>query len=643
MALPILDVLAVAAAIYLAFALRFDDLAPIAVIAAAVPVALLPLAVRPAINRIFGLYRHSWRFVSVPELLQLCLAIVLGTLLMLAVFVPLWLVNSPLVAGFPRSFWLIEAGLSLALMGLVRLVPRILLDYTAVHASDRRLPAILYGAGAAGAMMARGASRQPSAGVRPVAFLDDDPSKWGKVHAGVKVLGGLDAMSAIVGSTGAELLLITMPTASGETVRRVADEAIGLGLQVRTVPSLDEMLHGSFHPEAIRPLKMEDLLRRPPVEPTVLNELAADLRSETALVTGAGGSIGSELARQLVALSPRKVVLLDRAEGPLYELQLEIEAKGLALHTSVEYRIGDISNASAMQRLMESAQPSVIFHAAAYKHVPMMEQNPAGAVEVNVGGTLTLLEAAERSSVRRFVLVSTDKAVDPTSVMGATKRMAELLVAEFSAKTGRPWVSVRFGNVLGSSGSVVPIFQKQLERGEPLTVTHKDMTRYFMTIPEAVHLILQAATMARPGDLFVLDMGEPVRILDLATDILRLQGRDTARTPIRITAPRPGEKMHEQLYFGSETITHTDHPKVRRVISDNGRLALTSVARDLVTLAQAGADDELRTALRSAVGVIAKDSMTVDPTGTRAEDARTGPRAGPVRVSPYRDTARQKG
>ena len=607
--LPAADVVVVAMSAYLALAVRFDELTPIDRLIQWLPIIVLPLAVRPLLNWRWGLYSHSWRYVSIPELMQLVWATLAGTAIMVLAFLVLYVTGSPLVAGLPRSFWLLEAGLSMVMMGALRMGPRILVDIARPRAASRLQNTILYGAGDAGAMMARGAVRSPATGIRPVAFLDDNKHKWGRVHAGIPVRGGLDSLERVVRATKAELLLITMPTAAGEAVRRVADAAIAAGLQVRTVPSLDEMLNGTFDPGAIRPLKMEDLLRRPPVDTAVLNELAADLGSESILVTGAAGSIGSELARQLATLSPKKLILLDRAEGPLYELQLEFEARNADADTPVEYRVLDITNAGALNRLMESERPSVVFHAAAYKHVPMMEQNPAPAVEVNVGGTLTVLEAAEACGVQRFVLVSTDKAVDPTSVMGATKRVAELLVAEFSARTGRRWVCVRFGNVLGSSGSVIPIFQRQLEKGLPLTVTHEDMTRYFMTIPEATHLILQAATMARPGDLFVLDMGEPVRILDLARDFLRLQGR--GMTPISFTGPRPGEKMHEQLYFGGETIANTDHAKVRRVVSDNGYEVHVPLARELVALAQAGADDGLRAALKDAVKTTAYGASTM--------------------------------
>jgi FlaA1/EpsC-like NDP-sugar epimerase len=568
--LPLADIVAVSSAIYLAFALRLDEPFALNLVLAALPLAALPIVVRPTLNRLLGLWAHSWRYVSVPEITRLGVGVALGTLVMVGVYGASAFAWPLLVERFPRSFWILEAVLSFGLMTLVRFAPRVLADFRAARPAEHPHEvsrAILYGAGEAGAMMARGAVRQPSAGVRPVAFLDDDPQKWGTQHAGVLVQGGLNTMAEAKRLTGADLLLITMPSAPGEAIRRVAEAAIELGLRVRTIPSLDEMFNGAFDPQMTRPLRLEDLLRRPAVTPEAMAGLTSDLADEVVLVTGAAGSIGSELARQLHTVRPRRLVLLDRAEGPLYELQRDIERRqeGATERVPTVFQLADIANGAAMDRLVGAHRPTVIFHAAAYKHVSVMEEHPESAVEVNVGGTLALLNAAEEHGVERFVLVSTDKAVEPTGVMGASKRLAELLVAEYSNRLQRPWVSVRFGNVLGSSGSVVPIFQRQLENGEPLTITHEEMTRFFMTIPEAVHLILQAATMARAGDLFVLDMGQPVRILDLARDLIRLRGQRAERVPMTFTGLRPGERMHEQLFFSHEEVHKTAHPKVHRV------------------------------------------------------------------------------
>lgn len=641
LALPIADVVAVLAAIYLSFALRFDEVFPWSELIDALPLAALPLIVRPALNRTLRLYAHSWRYVSVPEVMRVGVAVALGTLLMLGAYAASAVVSPSIVEGFPRSVWILEAVLSLALMAAVRITPRIVADFRAGRPAETASPAsraILYGAGEAGAMMARGAARQPTAGVRPVAFLDDDPRKWGSFHAGVQVRGGLDAMAQVAQTTDAELLLITMPTASGDAVRRVAEAAMGMGLTVRTVPSLEEMFNGTFDPQMTRPLQLEDLLRRPPVKAEALAGLASAMSDEVVLVTGAGGSIGSELARQLLTVRPRRLVFVDRAEGSLYELQRDIEARqrGRRPAVATEFRLADITNRAAINRLVAASRPTIIFHAAANKHVSVMEEHPAAAVEVNVGGTLALLDAAADSHVERFVLVSTDKAVEPTGVMGASKRLAELLVTEYSSRLNKPWASVRFGNVLGSSGSVVPIFQAQLDKGEPLTITHAEMTRYFMTIPEAAHLIIQAATMARPGDLFVLDMGEPVRIVDLARDLLRLRGYDPDRAKIEYTGIRPGEKMHERLFYRTEDVERTTHPKVLRVRSADvrSRDGVRVVAQRLVDLAEAGGDVDVRQALMAAVGV--------DP-GRRADGLAQRAMADRLGATPARDQPRSPG
>ncbi len=347
--------------------------------------------------------------------------------------------------------------------------------------------------------MARSAERNPGTGVVPVGFLDDDPALTGKYVAGLRVFGGRDQLTRASELTGARTLLITMPSAPGAAVRPVVESALALGLEVRTVPPVTDLLDGSVAANRMRRIRVEDLLRRPIVTDHV-DGVAGIIRDQTVLITGAAGSIGSELARQVYALGPRRLILLDRAESPLYLLERELDGRdGHGSVPEVRIALANITNRPAMDRLISLEAPSVIFHAAAYKHVPMMEAHPSDAMFVNVSGTQAVLDAAASAGVERFVLVSTDKAVRPSSVMGASKRVAEMLVADTARRTGRPYVSVRFGNVLGSNGSVVPIFQEQLENGEPLTVTDPAMTRFFMTIPEAAWLILDAAALARIG------------------------------------------------------------------------------------------------------------------------------------------------
>jgi FlaA1/EpsC-like NDP-sugar epimerase len=425
--------------------------------------------------------------------------------------------------------------------------------------------------------------RNPGAGVRPVGFLDDDPSLSGGYVAGLKVYGGLGAMKKAVAETGARNLLISMPSAPGSAVRRVLDAAVELHLDVRTVPAVEDLLDGSVDAYRVRRVRVEDLLRRPMVTEHAegVEEL---IRGRTVMITGGGGSIGSELARQVFAIGPRRLILVDRAESPLYMVLRELESRRRRGHGSgqIVIHLANVASRAEMERFVAREAPSVIFHAAAYKHVPLMEEHPSDAAHVNIGGTMVMLDAAMAAGVERFVFVSTDKAVRPSSVMGASKRIAEMLVAEAAHRSGRPYVSVRFGNVLGSNGSVVPIFQEQLENGEPLTITHPDMTRYFMTIPEAAWLILDAAALGTDGDLFVLDMGEPVRLLDLARDLVRLSGRDPDSQPIETVGLRPGEKLHEELFYDAEQVEPKSSEKVLRTHSGADEPALRRALMDYV-------------------------------------------------------------
>ncbi len=528
--------------------------------------------------------------------------------------------------GFPRSFWIIELLLSVAILGGVRFGIRAASDAAPTAASETasdRRATLLYGAGDAGVQVARSARRHPDAGVVPVGFLDDDPTLAGDIVGGLRVHGGLDQLDRAVAETKAQVLLITMPSAAGTAVRRVVDAALARQLEVRTVPSMSDLLDGRVDAYRVRDVRVEDLLRRP-----MVTEHAAGveeiIRDRTVVITGGAGSIGSELARQVFALGPRRLVLVDRAESPLYMVQRELEARRQRGRGSGELRVhlANVVSRAPMRRLIAEEAPSVIFHAAAYKHVPMMEEHPSDAAHVNIGGTLALLDAAAEADVERFVLVSTDKAVRPSSIMGATKRIAEMLVADTAHRTGRPYVSVRFGNVLGSTGSVVPIFQEQMEKGQPLTITHPDMTRFFMTIPEASWLILDAAALGRDGDLFVLDMGEPVRVLDLAHDFIRLAGRDAESQPIQIVGLRPGEKLHEELFYAAEEVEPTSSAKVLRAIAPPPRRNVRDAVREMLALATGDDDDDLRAALMEFVGaqerdVPAGDSALVDRIGAR--------------------------
>ncbi len=612
------DLLGIFVAAYVALAVRFDAISGPAMVPAFSIVVGILLAVRTATNIRFGLYSRRWRFASVPDLERIVVAVVVGSLVSAAVFYGAsTLAGATWADGFPRSFWLAEMLLSVAILGGVRFGIRAVAEFDreppASVTSDPRAT-LLYGAGQTGVLMARSARRHPDSGVVPVGFLDDDRSLAGGTVAGLRVHGGLEALPRAVAETGANSLLITMPSAPGSAVRRVVDAAQALALDVRTVPSVTDLLDGSVDAYRVRRVRVEDLLRRPIVTEHAVG-VEEIMHDQTVLITGAGGSIGSELARQVFALRPRRLILVDRAESPLYLIERELESRRSRGMGDGELRVhlANVASRPTMDRLIHADAPHVIFHAAAYKHVPLMEEHPSDAVHVNMGGTLVLLEAAAAAGVERFVFVSTDKAVRPSSVMGASKRIAEMLVADAARRTGRPYVSVRFGNVLGSTGSVVPIFQQQLEDGEPLTITHPDMTRFFMTIPEAAWLILDAAALGRDGDMFVLDMGEPVRILDLARDLIRLAGRDPDSQPIQTVGLRPGEKLHEQLFYDEEHVEATASAKVLRALAPPPPVDVRDHVRRM--LAIAGGEEE--GALRDALLDYVRDVDELEPLGER--------------------------
>lgn len=598
--LLVFDLLAVVTAAFGSLALRFDQVtAAFAMPAFPVVVGLL-LVFRTVASTRLGLYCRRWRHASAPDLLRIASAVALGSVASSAVFHGGGaLVGGWWVEGFPRSFWVIEALVATVLLGGVRFGVRALHEVVSdAHAGpdcgDRRAT-LLYGAGSAGVLVARSAQHARGAGVQPVGFLDDDRALWGGLVAGLRVFGGLGSLQLAVELTGARSLLITMPSAPGTAIRRVVEAALALRLDVRTVPPLTDLLDGSVDAHRVRRVRVEDLLRRPIVTEHA-DGVEAIIRDRVVLVTGGGGSIGSELARQVYAIGPRRLVLVDRAESPLYLVQRELEMRRHRGTASGELRVhlGNVVSRVDMERLIAFERPDVIFHAAAYKHVPMMEEHPCDATFVNIGGTRVLLDAAAAAGVDRFVFVSTDKAVRPTSVMGASKRIAEMLVADMAHRTGRPYVSVRFGNVLGSTGSVVPIFREQLESGEPLTITHPEMTRYFMTIPEAAWLILDAAALGRDGDLFVLDMGDPVKVVDLARDLVRLAGRDPDGQPMVTVGLRPGEKLHEQLFYDVEHVEPTPSEKVLRVCSTPPPVGLREDVAHMLALANGEHDADLR-------------------------------------------------
>jgi FlaA1/EpsC-like NDP-sugar epimerase len=603
--LLVYDLVAISVAIAGAFALRFDARDPIGMVGLYAPVALIPLLVQPLVNVLFGLYRREWRYASVRELIAIVGAVATGTVINAVAFLWLSSNDAPGTLGMPRSYFPLEGILCLLLVGGGRFALRIALESTSgsgfTDEESGMVRTLVYGAGAAGAALVRLARRDRSTGIVIVGFLDDDPGKKGSRLAGIRIHGGLDQLPRSIRSNRATQLVVAMPSASGQIVRAAVESAHEHALTVRIVPSLDELLGSADRISKIRPVSLEDLLRRESAQ-FDRDELAGYLSGASVLITGGGGSIGAELVRQVMLLGPRRLTVLDHSEVALWTIEREIAGRAGVELGSVELVLADVRSAAAVGRVIGRIAPDVVFHAAALKHVPICELHPSEAVLTNVVGTRNVVEACGRLRVGRFILISTDKAVHPASVMGATKRLAEQVTVELAGEYHRNYAAVRFGNVLGSSGSVVPIFKDQLERGLPLTVTHPDATRFFMTIPEAATLILEAGSDAAPGEVYLLDMGEPVKIVDLAQDMIRLSGLAAGSVDIVFTGLRPGERLHETLIFDHETLGATRHDRVLRTLSGqfpSAQVSAVKLAAELEDLAIQADDRAVRELLIS--------------------------------------------
>lgn len=516
---------------------------------------LIGVPIELALLHFSRLERRSWTRSTVQDLLALVSVVGLGTAITFVVGLYL---NTH--GGFPRTVPVIAGTLALLGMSGLRIAARLYREERARAGHDDASRVLLVGAGEAGSRMVREMRRHPSTGMLPIGYLDDDPEKGGLRVSGARVLGTVTEMAEVAIAERVDEVLITMPVASGKQTRAVVDMAAEAGLRCRILPSLTQLLSGEVNFAAIRPVEVQDLLRRDPVELDVVS-LEAYIRDAVVLVTGAGGSIGSEIVRQIAPFAPARVVLLGRGENPLHELENDLAAHNPDLNSVTV--IGSVCDARKMAEVFSVHHPNIVFHAAAHKHVPMMQYNPDEAVLNNVGGTRTLAEAALDSGAQRFVNISTDKAVDPISMMGCTKHLAEQLVRLMSNACGedQAFVSVRFGNVLGSRGSVVPIFEEQIRRGGPITITDPLTTRYFMTISEAAQLVIEAGASADNGSVYVLDMGEPVRIVDLARDLIRLSG-SAEDVGMVFTGMRPGEKLHERLFANGEESVSTSHQQI---------------------------------------------------------------------------------
>lgn len=568
-----LDVVLLPVALYLSYVLRLEHFALGAHWLGLLFFAVVSLILVPLVFQRAGIYSRYWRYASVEEVLLLAGAVTAGVVLAGGV--------SLLAAGLapeqlriPRSIPLIFLLLALVVTTGPRFAIRLLARPTNHKDGLRRgqprqpQPVLVMGAGDAGAMIVRELRANPHLGMEPVGFLDDDLGKHDvKIH-GIPVLGDRHTIGEVATGYNVKLVIIAMPTASGKAIREIVEICDEASLQTKIVPGLYELLDGAVSVSQLRPVQIEDLLRRDPVhtDTAAVTEL---LRGKRVLVTGGGGSIGSELCRQILRCDPARLIILGHGENSVFEIVEELRTANPGLGSRLVPVIAGTRFPARIRCIFEEQRPQVVFHAAAHKHVPLMEGNPGEAITNNVMGTRIVLDAALATGVERFVMISTDKAVNPTNMMGASKRVAELLVHQAAQQSGRPYVAVRFGNVLGSRGSVVHTFRRQIAAGGPVTVTHPDMRRYFMTIPEAVQLVLQAAVLGRGGEVFVLDMGEPIKISDLARDLIELSGFEVGRDiDIKFTGLRPGEKLFEELFIAGEVYARTAHDKI--FVANNG-------------------------------------------------------------------------
>jgi FlaA1/EpsC-like NDP-sugar epimerase len=522
-------------------------------------------AVKIVVFWLCGMYRRYWRYVSFHDLDIILLSVTAGSAALAVVIVA----GGVFFPGFPAAVLFIDWVFALAGSSGLRLAIR--------HANERRKKSrsgdpsrrvrriLIVGAGAAGTMVAREMRVNPKLRMQPIGFLDDDPAKIDKNIAGLRVIGATSQLAAKVASERIDSVVIAIPSAPGRVVRAIVEACTQAGVKSQAIPGVSELLDGIATVNRLRNVDIADLLRRNPVGADAHNA-AAFVKGRVVLITGGGGSIGYELARQVANASPSHLALLGHGENSVFEAEARLRRAFPSVAISTV--IADIRDDRRLARIFDRLRPAIVFHAAAHKHVPLMEENPEEAVTNNIIGTRNVVNQAARVGTERFVLISTDKAVSPTSVMGATKRVAEMIVHDAARRSGRAFVAVRFGNVLGSRGSVVNTFKEQIEQGGPVTVTDPEMTRYFMTIAEAVYLVLQASGQGRGGELFVLDMGEPVKIVQLAQDLIKLSGPSAEGVAIEFTGSRPGEKLHEALWDPGVRTEPTSHPEVLRVLGD---------------------------------------------------------------------------
>jgi FlaA1/EpsC-like NDP-sugar epimerase len=590
------DLLLIVGSVFISYALRLD-------LPTAFPVYLpsalcmigVSLVIKPLTYYFFGLYRRMWIYASIKELKVIAIAVTSASFVVAAIMIALFTLGA--FFGFPRSILIIDWLISLVFVGGLRFSMRILAESQLFAKKDSKFRqpkrALIIGAGDAGALVVKELEKNPQLLLKPVGFLDDNPAKLKQRIYDIPVVGTIADIGKVLDHHHIAEVIIAIPSASGKVIRLVTDRCREKGIPFRTMPGLYELLGGQVNVSRLREVDITDLLRR---QPTRMNDelIGSTLGNKTVLVTGAGGSIGSELCRQIARWKPKQLILLGHGENSIFESLLELTESFPEL--SIKAVIADVRDKPRLLEVFEQYHPEVVFHAAAHKHVPLMEVNVEDAVTNNILGTLHVVEVATFSNVEKFVLISTDKAILPANVMGATKRVAEMIVLDAANRTKKAFSVVRFGNVLGSRGSVVPLFKRQIARGGPVTVTHPKMKRYFMTIPEAVYLVLQAASMGKGGDAFVLNMGEQVKIVNLAEDLIRLSGLEPGRDiEIKFTGIRPGEKLSEDLKDDGHVFKKTSHPEIFKL---NGQQnlegeKLAKTVAELIRLARDGEPKEI--------------------------------------------------
>ena len=562
----IVDSLLVVGSVFLGFRLVTEGL--IRNIHGLTITAILSLVAYYVFSYFFNLYWRDWEYASVYEVITVvkCVSatVIVSTISGLAFF------DTKITWQFLIVCWL----LLVISIGGVRLSMRVFREFFADSSiMENAKPTLIVGAGAAGTLLVRQMLMHPAMRMDPIAFVDDDPEKLRKDIYGVRILGAIKDIERIVDTMGITKVVIAMPSLPIKKLNEVYDVARKTGAECVILPNIDDVMSGNLHVQQLRNVEIEDLLGRDPVhlDQTMIEK---QLRGKKILVTGAGGSIGSEICRQVAKFKPKEIVILGHGENSIYQLNMELVGK-YSQHFTITPVIADVQDRKRIFEVMDKYKPDVVYHAAAHKHVPLMELNPREAVKNNILGTRNVAEAASHARVKAFVMVSTDKAVNPPNIMGATKRLCEMIVQDMATRSEyTKFVAVRFGNVLGSRGSVIPLFKKQIAEGGPITVTHPDIVRYFMTIPEAAQLVIQAGALARGGEIFVLDMGQPVKIVDLAKNLIRLSGYDEGDIEIKFTGLRPGEKMYEELLNEGEVNPKQVFPKIHIGIADNSKINL---------------------------------------------------------------------